>query len=119
MPYQSLGESSGALAVMALWSRSAMSRSDGVSSAILAIIAFSSSSFPPPRRAALTSSARSFMASRSSAVNAGAVFLAVAFFAVFFAVVFFAVWAIGPLLRESRRYALTVGERRAAVLLEN
>src|SRR3954454_17969427 len=64
IPYQVLGASSGALVVMRAWSRSAMARSGSAISAIFASTSLSPS--PEPRR----SLARSFIAGRSSAVNA-------------------------------------------------
>src|SRR5215218_7352641 len=66
IPYQSLGERAGALAVMTAWSRSAMVRSDSDISAIFAITASSASAL---LASALSSLARSFIAARSSAVN--------------------------------------------------
>src|SRR5439155_5623062 len=68
IPYQSLGERAGALALMTAWSRSAMARSGCGISAILASTALSSSALPA---ASFSSLARSFIAARSSAVNRG------------------------------------------------
>src|SRR5262249_13301306 len=63
IPYQSLGESAGALALMIEWSRLAMERSGSCISAIFAITALSSAS------PAFSSRRRSFIAARSSSVN--------------------------------------------------
>src|SRR6266702_827911 len=72
IPYQSLGERAGALALMMAWSRLAMTRSGFGISAIFASTSLSPSVLSPlgPRRAAAFSSrARSFIAARSSSVN--------------------------------------------------
>jgi hypothetical protein len=67
IPYQVLGESSGALALMIAWSRSAMARSGFGISAIFSSTALSPSALPA--RSALASWARSLIAARSSAVK--------------------------------------------------
>src|SRR6266581_3964208 len=66
IPYQSLGERAGALALMTAWSRLPMARSAARISAI-----FASTSLSPSALCAATfiSWTRSFMASRSSSVN--------------------------------------------------
>src|SRR6266702_5757688 len=72
IPYQVLGERSGALALMIAWSRSAMARSDFGISAIFASTSLSPSALPargPRRAAAFSSWARSLIAARSSPVN--------------------------------------------------
>src|SRR4249919_1878032 len=72
IPYQSLGERAGALALMTAWSRSPMARSGSGISAIFASTAVSPSSLAargPRRAAAFSSWARSFIAPRSSSVN--------------------------------------------------
>src|SRR6266487_3120096 len=72
IPYQVLGERSGALALMIAWSRSAMARSDFGISAIFASTSLSPSALPgrgPRRAAAFSSWARSLIAARSSFVN--------------------------------------------------
>src|SRR5712692_6875295 len=72
IPYQSLGERVGALALMTAWSRSPMARSGSGISAIFASTALSPSALSArgPRRAATFSSwTRSFIAARSSSVN--------------------------------------------------
>ena len=68
IPYQSLAESPGALALMMAWSRSPMVRSGAGIAAIFASTALSSSAVPE-RAAAFRSSACSRIASRSSSVN--------------------------------------------------
>src|SRR5215218_4692830 len=73
IPYQVFGERAGALALMIAWSRSAMARSGSGISAIFASTALSPPAFSArgPRRASDFSSwARSFIAARSSSVNA-------------------------------------------------
>src|ERR1700681_4727273 len=72
IPYQSLGERAGALALMIAWSRSAMARSDPNISAIFASTALSPSASAargPRRAAAFSSWTRSFIATRSSSAN--------------------------------------------------
>src|SRR3984893_1691916 len=69
IPYQSLGERAGALALMIAWSRSPIARSGSGSSAILASTALSKSASSARRAAAFTSWTRSFIAPRSSSVN--------------------------------------------------
>src|SRR5215469_6206272 len=72
IPYQVLGETSGALALMMAWTRSARARSASCSSAIFSSTSLSPSAWAArgPRRAAVFSSwAWSFIAARSSAVN--------------------------------------------------
>src|SRR5260370_4569665 len=72
IPYQSLGERAGALALMTVWSRSPMARSDSGISAIFASTALSPSplSARAARRAdAFSSWWRSFIAARSSSVH--------------------------------------------------
>ena len=70
IPYQVLGESAGALALMIAWSRSAMARSGSGISAIFASTSLSPSAlFLFARPSAFSSLARSFIAARSSAVN--------------------------------------------------
>src|SRR5258708_23130286 len=72
IPYQSLGERAGALALMTSWSRPPMARSGFGISAIFASRALSPSAFSAcgPRRAeTFISWTRSFMAARSSSVN--------------------------------------------------
>src|SRR6266705_4961754 len=64
IPYQSLGERAGALALMIAWSRLPMTRSG---SCILAI--FASSVLSPSALDAFSSWTRSFIATRSSSVN--------------------------------------------------
>src|SRR5262245_2455174 len=64
IPYQSLGESAGALALMIEWSRLAMERSGSCISVIFAITALSPSASP-----GFSSRRRSFIAARSSSVN--------------------------------------------------
>ena len=76
IPYQVFGERSGALALTMAWSRSAIARSG---SGISAIFASTSLSPSASLAAAFSSWARSFIAARSSAVNA----LGVGFFAGF------------------------------------
>src|SRR5207245_1298205 len=66
IPYQSFGESTGALALTIAWSRLARARSAAGNSAIFASTALSPSAFPA---AAFSSWARSFIAARSSSVN--------------------------------------------------
>jgi alpha-beta hydrolase superfamily lysophospholipase len=72
IPYQVVGESAGALALMTAWSRSPRARSGSGISAIFSRTALSPSAWPArgPRRGAVFSSwARSFIAPRSSSVN--------------------------------------------------
>src|SRR5947209_13389605 len=72
IPYQSLGERAGALALMMAWSRSPMARSGSGISSIFASTALSPSALSargPQRADALSSWMRSFIATRSSAVN--------------------------------------------------
>src|SRR5438128_2259255 len=72
IPYQVLGERAGALALMMVWSRSAMARSGFGISAIFASTSLSPSAFfarGPRRASAFSSRARSFIAARSSSVN--------------------------------------------------
>src|SRR5256886_7119151 len=64
IPYQSLGERAGALALMIAWSRLASPRSG---SGIAAI--FASTALSPSAVSAFSSWARSFIAARSSSVN--------------------------------------------------
>src|SRR6266540_2884685 len=109
IPYQSLGERAGALALMTAWSRLPMVRSGSRISAIFASTALSPSALSargPRRAAAFSSWARSFIATRSSSVNPlnvlpiAVVLLAdfcVAFLVVLlpdFCVPFFACWLI-------------------------
>jgi hypothetical protein len=68
IPYQVLGERSGALALMMAWSRSAMARSGFGISAIFASTSLSPSALPA-REPAFSSRARSFIAARSSSVT--------------------------------------------------
>ena len=101
IPYQSLDESPGALALMMAWSRSAMVRSDAGIAAILASTALSSSAFRAVgsgRVLAFRSWMYSRIAARSSSVNplltlpAGVVLLTdfcVFFFAGFFSAIVF------------------------------
>src|SRR5947199_3723929 len=74
IPYQVLGERAGALALMIAWSRLAMARSGSRISAIFARTALSPSALsargPRPPADALRSWRYSFMAARSSSVNA-------------------------------------------------
>src|SRR5262245_36682389 len=89
MPYQVLGDRSGAAFVMIWWSRSAIERSGPGISAIFARRARSPSSL---LLAALSSWARSFIAARSSAVNlpedaVGLAGVRVLFFVVFFSAI--------------------------------
>src|SRR6266581_2911546 len=72
IPYQSLGDRAGALALMIAWSRSPMARSGSGISAIFASTALSPSALSArgPRRAdAFSSWWRSFIAARSSSVH--------------------------------------------------
>src|SRR5436309_9633697 len=72
IPYQSLGERAGALALTMAWSRSALVRSGSGISAIFASTSLSPSALPargPRRAAAFSSWARSLIAARSSSVN--------------------------------------------------
>src|SRR6266550_8003934 len=70
IPYQVLGERSGALALMMAWSRSALSRSAFGIWAIFASTSLSPSAFARrPPRSAFSSWARSFIAARSAAVK--------------------------------------------------
>src|ERR687885_376204 len=72
IPYQSLGERAGALALMTAWSRSPMARSGSGISAIFASTSLSPSALSargPRRAAAFSSWARSRIAARSSSVN--------------------------------------------------
>src|SRR6266540_2916177 len=72
IPYQSLGDRAGALALMITWSRSPMARSGSGIAAIFASTASSPSALSargPRRASAFSSWARSFIAARSSAVN--------------------------------------------------
>src|SRR5947208_7129454 len=72
IPYQSLGERTGALALMIAWSRLPMARSGSGISAIFASTALSPSAFSArgPRRAdAFNSWWRAFIAARSSSVH--------------------------------------------------
>src|SRR5438034_1211890 len=72
IPYQSLGERAGALALMIAWSRLPMARSGFGISAIFASTALSPSVLSPRgpgRAAALSSWTRSFIATRSSSVS--------------------------------------------------
>src|SRR6266851_1627998 len=64
IPYQSLGERAGALALMIAWSRLPMARSASFISAI-----FASTALSPSSLSAFISWMRSFIAPRSSAVN--------------------------------------------------
>src|SRR5205823_4941589 len=66
IPYQSLGERVGALALMTAWSRLAMARSGACISAIFASTSLSASALA---EAAFNSLTRSFIAPRSSSVN--------------------------------------------------
>src|SRR6266516_4447675 len=69
IPYQSLGERAGALALMMAWSRSPRARSGSGISAIFASTSLSPSALAargPRRAAAFSSWARSFIAARSS-----------------------------------------------------
>src|SRR5437870_9258656 len=78
IPYQSLGDRAGALALMIAWSRSPRARSGAGISAILTSTALSPSALSArePRRAdAFSSWTRSFIAPRSSSVNPSDVFL--------------------------------------------
>src|SRR5467141_3065622 len=70
IPYQVLGERVGALPLMIAWSRLAMARSGAGISAI-----FASTSLSPSALSAFVSLTRSFIADRSSAVNASVFFL--------------------------------------------
>src|SRR4029450_7810938 len=73
IPYQVLGERVGPLALTMAWSRSAMARSGSGISAIFASTSLSPSAFfarELRRASAFSSWARSFIAARSSAVNA-------------------------------------------------
>src|SRR2546425_6792064 len=65
IPYQSLGERAGALALMTAWSRLPMARSDGVISAI-----FASRALSPSASSVFSSWMRALIAPRSSSVNA-------------------------------------------------
>src|SRR5205085_8943870 len=67
IPYQVFGERSGALALMIVWSRLAIARSDRGILAIAASTSLSPSALPD--RAAFSSWTRSFIAARSSSVN--------------------------------------------------
>src|SRR2546427_5060013 len=72
IPYQSLGERAGALALMIAWSRFPIARSGSGILPIFARTAFSPSAVSargPRRAAALSSWMRSFIATRSSSVN--------------------------------------------------
>src|SRR5215213_4715116 len=91
IPYQVFGESSGALAVMMAWSRSAMDRSGSDISAILVSRSRSPAALSLFARAsAFSSLARSFIAARSSAVNPSDVLgVAVVLLAVFCAIACF------------------------------
>src|SRR5438105_5616779 len=64
IPYHSLGERAGALALMIAWSRLAMARSGSRISAI-----FASTALSPFALSAFNSWTRSFIAARSSSVN--------------------------------------------------
>src|SRR4029434_9278271 len=64
IPYQSLGERAGALALMIAWSRLPMARSGSGISAI-----FASTALSPSALSAFSSWMRSFIAARSSSVN--------------------------------------------------
>src|SRR5438128_2132276 len=88
IPYQSLGERSGALALMIAWSRSPMARSGPGISAIFASTALSPSALSArrPRRAAFCSWRCSFIAARSSSVNPLTVLPRSPFFAAFLVV---------------------------------
>lgn len=79
IPYQVFGSSCGAVEVIILWSRSAISRSGGAISAILARQAAAASALLPPAFRSLTNS---FIAAFSSAVNAMEAALLVRFFGV-------------------------------------
>src|SRR5437868_3867885 len=72
IPYQSLGERNGAVALMMAWSRSAKARSGPAIAAIFASTSLSSPASPalvPGRASAFNSWARSRIAARSSVVN--------------------------------------------------
>src|SRR5437667_12327059 len=64
IPYQSLGERAGALALMIAWSRLPMARSGSRIAAI-----FASTALSPSSLSAFSSRTRSFIAARSSSVN--------------------------------------------------
>src|SRR5258708_2487561 len=86
IPYQSLGERAGALALMTAWSRLPMARSGSGISAIFASTALSPSALSahgPRRAAAFISWTRSFIATRSSSVNPSCLFFAVVLLADF------------------------------------
>src|SRR5829696_4102561 len=77
MPYHVLGDRSGAVAVTVACTRSASARSPGAISAILSRTACRPSAFLSPfLPSARSSSARSFMAARSSALNPSDFFVA-------------------------------------------
>src|SRR5579864_6786583 len=81
IPYHSLGDRSGVLALMTAWSRRALARSASRISAIFASTSPSPSALParePRRVAAFSSWARSFIAARSSPENPSYVVLPVA-----------------------------------------
>ena len=77
IPYQVFGASSGALAVMIAWSRSAIARSGPLISATFASSVLSPSAL---RASAFSSWARSFIAARSSALNPADLLFVAGFF---------------------------------------
>src|SRR5438132_6314071 len=110
IPYQVFGERAGALALTIAWSLSAIARSGSGISAILASTSLSPSALPR-RAAAFISSARSFIAARSSGVNPSDVLLVVVvlladfcgpFFAGFLSAIVSFSFPAGPVLSRQR-----------------
>src|SRR5262249_34413667 len=83
IPYQVLGERTGALDLITAWTRSAIARSGSRISAIFASTSLSPSALP--RAAAFSSRLRSFIAARSSSVKRWDALLVVLVFVPFFA----------------------------------
>src|ERR1700733_10548036 len=78
MPYQVLGDSSGAVAVTVTWTRSAIARSSGAIAAMLSRTACRPSAFLAPLLpSARSSAARFFIAARSAALKPSDVIVAV------------------------------------------
>src|SRR6187397_333416 len=106
MPYQVLGQRSGADAVTIAWIRLAMARSRPFMPAIASSRARSPSAlFLLARASAFCSWARAFIAARSSAVNAPDDVAVVVLLLVAFGVVFFAGLIMPPSLSARRRHA--------------
>src|SRR5205807_10455189 len=103
IPYQSLGERAGALALIVAWSRSPRARSGSGIAAIFASTALSPSALSargPRRAAAFSSWTCSFIATRSSSVNPLIVVVLLAGFFAAFLVVLLALRLLSAIFRS-------------------